>query len=263
MPNTLTRALVVVTLSLGLTATLVPAQAAPPVGATSAVTAQAAAAKSPAVPSGLPAGIEPMGAGMYAATCNPGAKPGATKLAKLLTSTYPGTSAGIGRACTTDTKINSEHMEGRAIDWMDSVRIPKEKKQAEAVLKWLFATDAAGHTYANARRLGVMYIIWNNKIWGAYSADQGWRNYNNCASTPAKSLDSACHRNHIHISLTWAGATGATSFWSKKVAGPNYGSCRAKDLNVAANYTKVNPNRCISYRKVTAPAGSSVFVDAS
>jgi len=232
---------------------LPPSASLPP----SAPLVAAAVAPAPKTPSGLPSGIEGMGISSSAATCDPTAKPGAAKLAKLLVDTYPGTSAGVPRACSTDTKVNSEHMEGRAIDWMNSVRDPKQKAEADAVLKWLFATDAAGHTYANARRLGVMYIIWNNRIWGAYNADSGWRSYNNCAATPAQSLDSACHRNHIHISLTWAGAAAATSFWSKSVAATDYGPCRVKDLNWAASYTKANPNKCVRYAAVNAPSGAS------
>jgi hypothetical protein len=233
--------------------------AAPAAVSASAVTA-AAAAPSPVVPPGLPAGIEPMGSSMSQTTCDPTAKAGTTKLARLLVATYPGTSYGIGRACTTDTTAVSEHYEGRAVDWMNSVRVAKEAAQADAVIKWLFATDQAGHTYANARRLGVMYVIWNNRIWGAYNASQGWRSYQNCANRPAASLDSVCHRNHIHISLTWAGAVGSTSYWSKKVAATDYGPCRPADLNFAPSYSRANPNRCASYPRVVAPAGSSAVL---
>jgi peptidoglycan hydrolase-like protein with peptidoglycan-binding domain len=199
---------------------------------------------------------------MSQTTCDPTAKAGTTKLAKLLVATYPGTSYGIGRACTTDTTAVSEHYEGRAVDWMNSVRVAKEAAQAAAVVKWLLATDQAGHTYANARRLGVMYVIWNNQIWGAYNADQGWRSYQDCANRPAASLDSVCHRNHIHISLTWAGAVGSTSYWTKSVAAVDYGPCRPADLNHAPSYSTKNPVKCRSYPKVVAPAGSSASFKA-
>ncbi|WP_258272927.1 hypothetical protein, partial [Escherichia coli] len=82
---------------------------------------------------------------------------------------------------------------------------------ADAVIKWMFAKDAQGRPYANARRLGVMYVIWNGKIWGAYGAGKGWRPYSTCAKHPEKSWDNTCHRNHMHISLSWAGAMGRTS----------------------------------------------------
>jgi peptidoglycan hydrolase-like protein with peptidoglycan-binding domain len=220
-------------------------------------TATAAAAKprTPAVPTGLPAGIEALSRYVAQADCDPTTKRGVTALGKLLTKTYPGTSFGGGRACTDHPP--SEHYDGRALDWMVSVRNSTQKAQASAVLNWLFAKDARGNSHANARRLGVMYIIWNDKIWGSYS--QRWEPYNNCASTPSRSVDTSCHRDHIHFSLSWEGAMGRTSFWTKKVAAPDYGPCRPADLNWAPNYTGANPTPCARHAKVTAPAGSSAI----
>lgn len=219
------------------------------------VPAQAATAK-PAVPSGLPAAIEPLASYVPANSCNPAARPGTQKLAQLLKTTYPGTWYGISRACGAGLPT-SEHYDGRAVDWMNSVRKPKQAAQAKAVIAWLKAPDARGNAYANARRLGVMYVIWNNKIWGLYNADRGWRPYSSCADHPEKSWDSTCHRDHMHLSLSWAGAMGATSFWSKRVAAPDFGPCRARDLNWAGLRSKVNPTPCPRYPKVTAPAGAS------
>jgi hypothetical protein len=207
-----------------------------------AVAAPASAApRSPAVPSGLPSGIEATARYVPTNSCDPTAKPGTVKLAKLLKTTYPNTSYGISRTC--GSVPNSEHLEGRAVDWMNSIRKPTQAAQAKVVLSWLMATDKAGHPRANATRLGVMYVIWNNKIWSAYSADRGWRPYNNCANKTKRSSDTACHRDHMHISLSWEGAMGRTSFWSKRVASLDYGPCRAKDLNWAAPYTAANPKR--------------------
>ena len=75
------------------------------------------------------------------------------------------------------------------------------------MLTWLFKTDKHGNRYAMARRLGIQYVIWNRKIWGAYSADSGWRKYT--GSNP--------HTDHVHFSFTWAGARKKTSFWTGKV----------------------------------------------
>lgn len=243
--GTLARASAAALLVTALTATasplLVPAEAA---------------TRTPPVPSGLPTALEPLAAYVPANSCDPTAKPGTTKFAKLLTSTYPGTSYGISRACGTGLPT-SEHYDGRAVDWMTSVRKPEQAAQAKALLAWLAAPDARGNTHANARRLGVMYVIWNNKIWGLYNADQGWRPYSSCASHPEKSWDSTCHRDHVHVSLTWAGAMGTTSYWTKRVAAPDFGPCRARDLNWAGLRGRVNPKPCPRYTKVTPPAGAS------
>lgn len=215
-----------------------------------------AATRTPPAPSGLPSALEPLAAYVPANSCDPTAKPGTKRLATLLTTTYPGTRYGISRVCGTGLPT-SEHYDGRAVDWMNSVRVPEQAAQAKAVIAWLSATDARGNTYANARRLGVMYVIWNNKIWGLYNADQGWRAYSSCASHTEKSWDSTCHRDHMHISLSWAGAMGATSYWTKRVAGPDFGPCRPSDLNWAGLRSGVNPTPCPRYPKVTPPVGAS------
>jgi Putative peptidoglycan binding domain len=215
----------------------------------------AAAVAVPAEPGGLPAGIEQLARYVAQVSCGPSPKPGAVKLAKLLTKTYPNTTYGISRPC--GASPNSEHYDGRAIDWMNSHRDKTKAAQAKAVLAWLFADDEAGNSYANARRLGVMYIIWNNKIWGAYSADDGWRAYSTCADHPERGWDTACHRDHMHISLSWEGAMGDTSFWSKKVAVTDFGPCRPKDLNWAAKYKVANPDQCERYPVVKPPKGAS------
>lgn len=217
-----------------------------------------AAAPKPAVPAGMPAGIEPLSGYVPANSCDPTAKPGAVALGKLLTTTYPGTSYGISRTCGVDKLPTSEHYDGRAVDWMNSVRNTQQRDQAKAVISWLTATDKAGNTFANARRLGVMYIIWDGKIWGAYSTQRGWRPYSSCADHPEKGWDSTCHRDHMHFSLSWPGAMKATSYWTKKVAGVNYGPCRARDLNWAAPYggtPRTTP--CPRYAAVKPPAGAS------
>lgn len=216
----------------------------------------AAATSVPAVPSRLPGGIEGLAPYVKQSSCDPAAKPGAAAFGRLLGRTYPGTGYAISRACGADG-IASEHYEGRALDWSVSVRDATGRARAQALLTWLFAADRAGHRYANARRLGVMYIIWNDRIWGSYAASSGWRPYSSCTTHRQRSWDTACHRNHIHISFSWAGAMGRTSYWTGSVAAHDYGPCRPKDLNWASRYTRPNPRACPRHPTVTAPPGSS------
>jgi hypothetical protein len=213
----------------------------------------AAATKVPPNGTGLPTAIEPLAPYVAQADCDPRTKKGATLLGKLLTTTYPNTTYGGGRACTDHPP--SEHYDGRAVDWMNSVRNATQRAQADALLTWLFAKDARGNSYANARRLGVMYIIWNDRIWGSYNPT--WKPYNNCAKTPQTSMDTACHRDHMHFSLSWEGAQGRTSYWTKRVAAQDFGPCRPADLNWAPNYTVFNGTPCRWYPTVTARAGAS------
>ncbi|MDQ2837373.1 MAG: peptidoglycan-binding protein [Actinomycetota bacterium] len=219
-----------------------------------------AAVPSLRAPAGLPLAIEPLASYVEQTECHPGYLPGTLKLGQLLTSTYRNTSFGGAYACGTDG-TRSEHYDGRAVDWMNSVRNKTQAAQAAAVIKFLLTTDSHHNMFANARRMGVMYIIWDNKIWGAW--DGKWENYNNCAKTPAASMDSACHRNHMHISLSWNGALGRTSFWSKHtVSTVNYGQCRVKDLNWAGTSSSYSTKWCASYPAVNAPAHSSAAMKA-
>lgn len=213
------------------------------------VTAPAEAA-APRVPPGLPRAIEPLAPYVGQVSCDPKVRPGTVKLAHLLTSTYRAyhaTSWNSAYACGTDGS-QSEHYEGRAIDWMVNVHNKQQRTAATSAIAWLLATDARGNRFAMARRLGVMYIIWNNRMWGAW--DGKWESYNNCSHTTSSAYDNACHRTHVHISLSWNGAMGRTSFWTKRVPATDFGPCRPRDLNWAYRYQHVNTGGCRSYPQV-------------
>lgn len=249
-PRSLSKVLAATVTAAVLAATsFVPAMSPPAVAAT----------RVPPVPTGLPAGIEAPSAYVRQNSCSLVAQPGTLKLAALLKQTYPTIPTGMTRVCST---AGSEHHDGRAIDWMVSIRNREQAAYASALLGWLLATDRAGNRYANARRLGVMYLIWDEKILSLHSADRGWRPYRDCASRPERSSDSVCHRDHIHISLSWAGARARTSYWTKKVAAPDFGPCRAADLNWARYYTTPRATPCPSYPTVLAPPGASATLRA-
>jgi hypothetical protein len=220
-----------------------------------AATPPAKPAAKPAVPATLPAAIEPQQIDYVAQdSCQPGFKAGAKKLIALLAKTYPIVHSQGSYACGTDGDP-SEHYEGRAIDWMASVKNKAQHADALAMISWLLATDSHGNKFAMARRLGVMYIIYDNRIWGGW--DDAWEPYNNCAKTPQAADDNACHRTHVHLSLTWNGAMGRTTFWAGKVTATDFGPCRAKDLNWAGATTTYNPRPCPDYPAVKAPAKAS------
>jgi hypothetical protein len=139
-------------------------------------------------------------------TCDPVAKPGTLAMRNLLLARYPSTgSAGISRDCAIGGR--SEHKEGRAFDWAANVSNAGQRAAVEAFINDLLATDRYGHKHAMARRMGIMYVIWNRQIWAAYAADAGWQPYTGASP----------HTDHVHISLSWAGARAQTSFWSGTV----------------------------------------------
>jgi hypothetical protein len=172
-------------------------------------------------------------------TCDPVDKPGALRLAALIRQTY-GSDQVIGISRASDcSALPSEHAEGRAVDWMLNASNAHDFATAKTFLHWLLAKDADGNPYAMARRLGVMYIIWNKRMWRAYDPSRGWAPYT--GSVP--------HTDHIHISLSLDGASGRTSFWTDHtladpcVNAPVSGS--ATPSAQPALYVPVDPTRVL------------------
>ena len=80
-----------------------------------------------------------------------------------------------------------DHEQGRALDAM----IPNYRSASGKALGYQVAAWAK----ANARSLGINYVIWNQHIWNITRDSEGWRYMADRGS------DSANHRNHIHITV--------------------------------------------------------------
>jgi peptidoglycan hydrolase-like protein with peptidoglycan-binding domain len=161
-------------------------------------------------------------------TCNPVEMPGVSRLRELALRTYRmERTGGITRSCVSGG--TSEHKEGRAWDWMLDVDNDRHRRVAGDFLGWL--TRDAG---LQARRLGVMYVIFNRRMWRTYDPARGWTPYT--GSSP--------HTDHIHVSFGWAGARGRTSFWTGRAAGPDYGPCAVFQGQMAVLSRRTNPERC-------------------
>ena len=175
--------------------------------------APAAAATDPVSPVAAPDVVEGWSPYLGQVSCDPTPKPGAVELRQAVLAAYGGRDSGIGRSCNVGG--NSEHKEGRAWDWGLDASKPAEKALAEQFLTWLLAPGPNGMVAYNARRLGVMYVIWDRKVWSQYRAADGWRKYTGASA----------HTDHVHISLTWNGATKRTSWWTGKASQTDYGPC--------------------------------------
>lgn len=182
-------------------------------GALLAPIAQRAAADMPQAPEFGPV-IEDYADYQGQKRCKPKPKPGTLAFSELLRTTYPDTTwIGISRACNIGG--TSEHKEGRALDWSRDASDPAQRRSVSELLDWLFATDAYGNENAMVRRLGIMYIVWNRRIWSTW--DQGWDVYcvqkkRKCKDPDSKSVVHP-HTDHVHISLGWQGARMQTSYW--------------------------------------------------
>ena len=181
------------------------------VGAVVTTPGGAGAVAVPPTPSGLPAGVEALQPYVGQQGCDPVAKPGVRAFSSMLLNTYRDTrSLGIVRDCGIGG--SSEHKEGRAFDWGVSAYNASHVAEVDAVKEWLLASNGTVRA-ARARRLGIMYMIWNRKIWKAYQIDRGWQDY----SGPSP------HTDHVHFSFGWNGARQHTSWWTKVVAPIEYG----------------------------------------
>lgn len=153
-------------------------------------------------------------------TCSPTEKPGVQVVRDLLRATY-GTSisSNIVRPCTASS---SGHEEGRALDWMTNVRVAAQRDIANTFLAWLQASDSWGNPHAMARRMGIQYVIWNNRMWRTYDPGRGWTEYSGClaAAKAGTAYDTTCHRNHVHLSFSWDGALERTSYYTGRAACP-------------------------------------------
>ncbi len=144
-------------------------------------------------------------------SCAAGPLRGTKMLRDLLLRTYArGSNGGSIRSCAVGSQ--SEHKDGRAFDWMLDVGNRADRRTAGNFLGWLLE-KRGGTPAAMARRLGIMYVIYNRKIWASYSP--GWRSYS--GGDP--------HTSHIHISLSFNGGRGNTSFWKGRVAPVDNGPC--------------------------------------
>lgn len=167
------------------------------------------ASASPAGPAVLPAdgGIEAYSPYQGQTTCDPVTRPGVVRFRDLVLAAYPGTGdAGSARSCTVGGV--SEHKDGRAWDWRVSASNPEHVLQVDDLLTWLLAPDELGNAAAMARRMGVMYLIWDSRIWKSYQASRGWQPYSGASP----------HTDHVHVSFSWAGALAETSYWSGRVS---------------------------------------------
>ena len=147
--------------------------------------------------------------------CAPKAKPGTKLLLRYAVRQFGGASGGISRACAGSG--TSEPKEGRALDWTLDATKKADRKRAQAFLDFVFSADASGDEDARARRMGIMYVIWDDQIYSA------WRRFE-----PADYLSSACkrvekcsktlrHRDHLHVSLTRQAAKGRTSWYDGRL----------------------------------------------
>ncbi len=158
------------------------------------------------------AGYEPQ------TVCSPVAKPGTKVLGRWVVASFGGRAGAIGRGCAGSSK--SEHKEGRAFDWSLNAKSAADRTRAARFLQRITATGPTGERAELARRMGVMYLIWNDRIYAAYDEFRA-RPYRSSSCKKLKRCSKTLrHRDHMHISLTRAGGMGRTSWYVGRVPAP-------------------------------------------
>ena len=147
--------------------------------------------------------------------CSPRAKPGTTYLGTTVVKRFGGGFGPISRPCSSGG--TSEHKEGRAFDWMLDATRKRDRKKAHAFMDWVFATDKQGNTDARARRMGIMYVIWNDHMYSAWNEFDPEPYLSSSCKSRKKCSTTLRHRDHLHISLTRAGGKGRTSWYAGRM----------------------------------------------
>ena len=149
-------------------------------------------------------------------TCAKKPKPGTVALGDYLVEQYGGGGGANNRACGSGGA--SEHKDGRAIDWMVDARVKADRLVVRKFLADIFATDEDGNTHALARRMGIMYLIWNDRMYSAWNQFEREDYLSSGCASKQKCSATLRHRNHVHISLSRPGARGDTSWYQAPVA---------------------------------------------
>ncbi|MCK0113505.1 cell wall-binding repeat-containing protein [Ornithinimicrobium sp. F0845] len=174
----------------------------------------------------LPATLDAAPPWQYSYSCDPNNKPGMVAFANLVSAHYDRPTWYGSRSCKWDS---SQHYEGRAMDWQMNAYDPEDKAIGDAVAQWLSANNGE-----MARRFGVQSIIWNRQSWYLYKPGAWYPYY---GASP--------HTDHVHISFSWDGAMGRTSWWDgTPVTAHDYGTCRVYAGQFAPRYQGFNGTPC-------------------
>jgi len=143
--------------------------------------------------------------------CHPKPRLGTRELAAWVEQEFGGNASTAARGCGSGS---SEHYDGRAIDWVMNAKKAKDRKKVAGLFAALLAPDAEGNPAALARRMGVMYLIWNDQMYPAWDQFVPKPYLSSSCRTKKKCSPTLRHRNHVHISLSEEGGRAKTSWYS-------------------------------------------------
>jgi hypothetical protein len=122
----------------------------------------------------------------------------------------------MSRSCPRKEGPSSDHHTGRAFDWSVDATRPGDRRRVRAFLRQIFATDRRGERHALARRMGIAYVIWDDTTYQAWDRFRGEPYLSSSCKTRRKCSKTLRHRDHVHVSLSRAGARGRTSWFERR-----------------------------------------------
>ncbi|MGB0101448.1 MAG: hypothetical protein WBP61_14315 [Nocardioides sp.] len=148
--------------------------------------------------------------------CHPKPYAGTRELSRWVARRHGGGYVGTGRACRPKDGPTSDHQTGRAFDWSVDATKRADRKRARAFLQRIFATDKRGNRDALARRMGIAYVIWDDQMYPAWEGFRAERYLSSSCKTRKKCSKTLRHRDHVHVSLSKAGAKARTSWYQRR-----------------------------------------------
>lgn len=144
-------------------------------------------------------------------TCADQAKPGTVLVADWLVRRFGGGRGPTMRPCGSGGV--SEHKDGRAFDWVLDARDEVDRERARDFLEQALSADARGNADAKARRMGIMYIVWDDQMYASYDGFEPRPYLSSSCPTRRQCSATLRHRDHLHLSLGRPGARGRTSWY--------------------------------------------------
>jgi hypothetical protein len=160
--------------------------------------------------------VEPYAGYQPQTACAPKPKAGTQALGRWVVRSYGGGYGRISSSCRGGSV--SEHKEGRAFDWSLDAARAADRARASRFLSRIFAAGPTGEPAELARRMGVMYVIWNDRIYASYDQFRARPYKSSSCKKLAGCSKTLRHRDHVHISLTRGGGLGRTSWYVGRVA---------------------------------------------
>ena len=148
--------------------------------------------------------------------CHPKPFAGTRQLGAWVARTNGGGYVGMGRSCSRKEGPTSDHQTGRAFDWSVDATRAKDRKRVQGLLRKLFQPDRFGNKDALARRMGITYIIWNDEMYPAWNEFRAEPYLSSSCHKRKKCSKTLRHRDHVHVSLSKAGAHARTSWFERR-----------------------------------------------